>query len=60
MNNLEDYIVEIDKSLELLHNNFEYYKSFGSFYIMSRIREDLDNIIECVSNVRDVADDLIK
>ncbi len=60
MNNVEDYVLGIEDSLEKLVNNYEYYKSFGSFYIMSRIREDLENMIDGVNEVQSVANDLNK
>ena len=60
MSNIEEYISQIDESLEKLQNNYEYYKAFGSFYIMSRIREDLDSIIDSINNVKNVAGDFNK
>ena len=60
MNNIDEYISKIDESLEVINNNYEYYKAFGSFYITSRIREDLDSIIENINNVKSVASEIKK
>ncbi|MBR4262322.1 MAG: hypothetical protein IKQ35_03050 [Bacilli bacterium] len=60
MNNVENYISGIDSSLEKIRNNYEYYKAFGSFFIASKIREDLEDIIEEMEKVKDFASSLDK
>ena len=55
MNNVEEYISGIDNSLEKVRNNYEYYKAFGSFFITSKIREDLEDIIDELEKVREYA-----
>jgi len=60
MTSIEDYVSRIDDSLDIVRNNYEYYKAFGSFFITSKIREDLEDIIEELEKVKEVANSINK
>ena len=60
MNNIEKYISGIDDYLDKIKNNYEYYKAFGAFFIASKVRENLEDIIEELEKVKDVAKSINK
>ena len=43
-----------------IKNNYEYYKAFGAFFIASKVRENLEDIIEELEKVKDVAKSINK
>ena len=60
MNNIEKYISGIDDSLDKIKNNYEYDKALGAFFIASKVRENLEDIIEELEKVKDVAKSINK
>ena len=60
MDNIDKYISEIDDSLGKIRNNYEYYKAFGAFFITSKIRENIEDIIDEMESVKELASSLKK
>ena len=58
MNSVTEYRDNLEKNLERLENNSQYFGKFGDVYITNKVKEYIDNIIAEMEKVEKLLDEI--